>query len=72
MNPRHVTAAFAGAYLHYIGATNPPNVNLIRQWAHRKHITRVGTDSAGYALYDLDSIIRHAQARGIVKTSPCV
>ncbi len=71
MSTRHVTAAFAGAYLAYLGVENPPSVNLIRSWAHRKKIRRVGTDPTGFALYDLDSIIQHAHARGLVKTSPC-
>jgi hypothetical protein len=63
-DPRHVTAAFAIAYVHWVtnGATTL-TTNRIRVWAHRDR-GRVGTDPDGYALYDLDKILervnRHA------------
>ena len=68
MNPRHVTAAFAIAYMHYVtdGATTL-TVGQLRVWAHRGHINRVGTDPSGYALYDLDGIIRHSESRRACK-----
>lgn len=66
MNPRHVTAAFAIAYVHYVtdGQTTL-TVGQIRVWATRGHIQRVGTAHDGYALYDLNGILRHAQKRAI-------
>lgn len=59
-NPRHVTAAMAIAYVHYVTDGRVTlNVNLIRVWSHR-HGLRVGTDPDGYALYDLDAIVKRA------------
>ncbi len=66
MNARHVTAHFAGFYLAYCGAQPAPSVNLIRSWAHRGKVQRVGTDEWGYALYDLDQVIGHARFRGLL------
>lgn len=63
MNGRHVTAHFAGWYVAYHGGTHL-SVNLIRQWTHRGHVNRVGTDDDGYALYDLSQICAHARLRG--------
>lgn len=59
MNPRHVTAAFAIGYVHYVsdGAVTL-NVNRIRTWAHRGRVRRVGTDPSGFALYDLTDIVK--------------
>ena len=63
-NPRHVTAAFAIAYMHYVtnGAVTL-TVGQIRVWAHRGRIRRVGTDRSGFALYSLDDIVQHTQRR---------
>lgn len=64
MNPRHVTASFAIAYMHYVteGATTL-TVGQLRVWAHRGHIHRRGTDPHGFALYDLNDILRHSKKR---------
>jgi hypothetical protein len=64
MTARHVTAGFAIAYVHFVtdGAVTL-TVGQIRVWAHRGHIKRVGTDLSGFALYDLDGIVRRAQPR---------
>lgn len=61
---RHVTAALAIAYMHYVtnGAVTL-TVGQIRVWAHRGHVKRVGTDPSGFALYDLDDIVARAQPR---------
>ncbi len=61
---RPATAHFAGFYLGWLGADPAPSVNLIRQWAHRGKVRRVGTDEWGYALYDLTDIVEHARLRG--------
>lgn len=61
---RAVTAHFAGFYLGWVGANPVPSVNLIRQWAHRSKIRRVGTDEWGFALYDLTDVIEYARQRG--------
>jgi hypothetical protein len=64
MNPRHVTAAFASAYIHYVTEGRVTlTVNRLRVWAHRGKIQRVGTDHDGYALYDLDDVIKEARRR---------
>lgn len=63
MNGRHVTAHFAGWYVAYMGGRHL-SVNLIRQWAHRGHITVVGRDSDGFTLYDLATVMDCARARG--------
>lgn len=68
MNPRHVTAALAIAYIHFVtDGTTTLTVGQLRIWTHRGHITRVGTDPSGYALYDLDGIIRHSQRHSVGK-----
>ena len=64
MDGRQVTAHFASFYLGWIGANPIPNVNLIRTWAHRNKVNRVGTDQWGYALYDLTEIVEYARHRG--------
>lgn len=63
MSARHVTAALAIAYMHFTtdGAVTL-TVGQIRVWAHRGHVKRVGTAPDGFALYDLDDIIRRSQA----------
>lgn len=66
MNGRHVTAHFAGFYLGYLGVEAPPSVDLIRKWAHRGHVPRVGTDEWGFALYSLDHVIDYARVRGLL------
>lgn len=69
MNPRHVTAAVAIAYVHFItDGTVTLNVNRIRVWSHRHNLRR-GTDPDGYALYDLDQIVRRATLRH--ESQPC-
>lgn len=61
-DPRHVTAGFAIAYVHFVTAgTTTLTVGQLRIWAHRGHITRVGTDPDGFALYDLNQILEHAK-----------
>lgn len=66
MNGRHVTAHFAGFYLGYLGVNPAPSVNLIRSWAHRGKVRRVGTDEWGYALYDLTQVVAYARQRGLL------
>lgn len=58
------TAAFVIAY---IAAMEGPTltVDQIRQWRRRGHVRRVGTDPAGYAVYDLNDVLRHAERRGM-------
>lgn len=59
MNPRHVTAALAIAYIHWTtDGDTTLTVGQLRVWACRGHISRVGTDPTGFALYDLNDIIR--------------
>ena len=64
-HPHHVTAAFAIQYVlwHRGGQIT---VDQLRQWCRRGHVNRVGTDPTGFALYDLASIVRHAQKRGML------
>ena len=61
---REGTAAFAIAYIYKMtdGATTL-NVNQIRVWAHRGHVRRTGTDPSGFAIYNLDDIIRRVVAQ---------
>lgn len=61
---RHVTAQFAGVYLAAMGVARPPSIDVIRQWRHRGHVQRVGTDEHGFALYDLNDIIATAKRLG--------
>ena len=62
---RWVTAHFAGFYLGYLGADPIPDVNLIRQWAHRQKIRRRNrNDQWGFALYSLTDVILYANQRG--------
>lgn len=70
MNGRHVTAHFAGFYLGWLGVNPQPSVNLIRSWAHRGKVQRVGTDEWGYALYDLTQVVEYARIRGILPDTP--
>jgi len=35
-------------------------------WKRRGYVRRVGTDPSGYALYDVDDVLRHAQRRGMI------
>jgi len=72
-NPRHVTAALAAAYLAYVAmplhseAREIVTVGLIRSWAHRGYVRRVGTHPVTrHALYDLDDIMRRAHDRGLL------
>lgn len=73
-DPLHMTAALAAVYLAYIadGQTEGPRrkvitVGLIRSWAHRGYVRRVGTDpSTRQALYDLADITRRARERGLL------
>lgn len=58
------TAAFVIAYLAAIDGPTL-TVDQLRQWKHRGHIRRVGTDPSGYAVYDLNDVIRHAEQRGL-------
>jgi hypothetical protein len=75
-NPRHVPAALAAAYLAYIAmpfggeAREVVTVDLIRSWAHRGHVRRVGTHPiTRHALYDLEDIMRRASDRGLLASS---
>lgn len=62
MSARHVTAAFAVAYVHYVTEGRVTlTVNQIRVWAHRGHVARVGTGPDGFALYSLDDILSRPQ-----------
>lgn len=63
---RHVTAQFAGVYLAFLGVDNPPSIDVIRHWKHRGHVTRVGTDPQGHALYDLTTIVATAKRLGYI------
>jgi hypothetical protein len=72
-NPRHVPAALAAAYLAYVAMPFPTQarevvtVNLIRSWAHRGYVRRVGTHPVTrHALYDLEDIMRRAHDRGLL------
>lgn len=73
-NPRHVPAALAAAYLAYVAmpfdggaAKEVITVNLIRSWAHRGYVRRVGTHPVTrHALYDLEDIVRRAHQRGLL------
>jgi len=70
-NPRHVTAALAAAYLAYVAmpfeAREIVTVGLIRSWAHRGYVRRVGTHPVTrHALYDLEDIMRRAHDRGLL------
>ncbi|MFC5268450.1 hypothetical protein ACFPJ1_40630 [Kribbella qitaiheensis] len=72
-NPRHVPAALAAAYLAYVAmpfASDPKTVvtvDLIRSWAHRGYVRRVGTHPVTrHALYDLEDIMRRAHDRGLL------
>jgi hypothetical protein len=71
-NPRHVPAALAAAYLAYLampfGAEKAPvTVDLIRKWAERGYVRRVGTHPVTrHALYDLEDIMRRAHDRGLL------
>ena len=73
-NPRHVTAALAAAYLAYVAMPfggeardEVVTVNLIRSWAHRGHVRRVGKHPVTHhALYDLEDIMRRAHDRGLL------
>jgi hypothetical protein len=58
------TAAFVIAY---VAACDGPTltVDQLRQWKRRSHIRRVGTDPSGFAVYDLDDVLRHAARRGM-------
>ena len=58
------TAAFIIAY---IAAVDGPTltVDQLRQWRTRGHIRRVGRDPSGYAVYDLDDVLRHAERKGL-------
>lgn len=67
MNSRHVTAHFAGFYLGWMGVDPAPSVDLIRKWAQRGHVTRVGTDPSGFALYSLDHVVEYARHRGMLQ-----
>lgn len=68
-----MTAAMAIAYVGLLteGKTTL-NVNLIRVWAHRGHITRTGTDQWGYALYDIEEILEHIDKRVIAQQTDTV
>jgi hypothetical protein len=75
-NPRHVTAQLAAAYLAYVAMPFPRQakevvtVNLIRSWAHRGYVRRVGTHPVTrHALYDLEDIMRRAHNRGLLASS---
>lgn len=62
-NARHVTAAEAIAYVHYLTDGRVTlNINLIRVWAHRDN-ARVGSTRNGFALYDLEKIIARVRSR---------
>lgn len=63
-SPRHVTAQFAGVYLAAMGVDRPPSIDVIRQWRHRGHVRRVGTDEHGLALYDLNDILATVKRLG--------
>lgn len=58
------TAAFIIAY---IAAVDGPtlSVDQLRKWCQRDHIRRVGTDPSGFAVYDLDDVLRHADRKGL-------
>ena len=58
------TAAFIIAY---IATCDGPTltVDQIRQWKRRGHVRRIGTDPNGYAVYDLDDVIRYVRDRGM-------
>jgi len=75
-NPRHVTAQLAVGYLAYVAMPYPHaakeviTVNLIRSWAHRGYVRRVGTHPVTrHALYDLEDIVRRAFDRGLLASS---
>lgn len=59
------TATFVIAYVAACCDGPTLTVDQIRQWRCRGHIRRVGTDPSGYAVYDLDDVIRHAERRGM-------
>lgn len=71
-NPRHVTAQLAVGYLAYVGmpfagGKAPVSVDLIRKWAQRGYVRRVGTHPVTrHALYDLEDIMRRARDRGLL------
>lgn len=71
-NPRHVPASLACAYLAYVampfgGQKAPVSVDLIRKWAQRGYVRRVGTHPVTrHALYDLEDIMRRAHKRGLL------
>lgn len=78
-NPRHVPAALAAAYLAYLAMPFPAEaravvtVDLIRSWAHRGHVRRVGTHPVTHhALYDLEDIMRRARDRGLLASGSTV
>lgn len=45
-------------------------VDQIRQWVRRGHVHRLGTDEFGYALYNLDDIVRHATRTSRLEHGP--
>lgn len=58
------TAAFVIVYIASIGGPTL-TVDQLRQWKRRGHIRRVGTDPSGFAVYDLDDVLRHAEKNGL-------
>lgn len=63
--PHHVTASFAIRYILWCRGKQI-TLDQFRQWCSRGHVTRVGTDPAGYALYDLIDVVEHAKKRGML------
>ena len=47
-----------------------PSIDVIRQWRHRGHVRRVGTDEHGLALYDLNDIIATVKRLGYPVSKP--
>lgn len=62
-NSRHVTAHFA---IWYIAYHDGPTLTAaqIRSWAHRGKVEKAGRDHAGYALYNLETLIDHLRETG--------
>lgn len=66
-NSRHLTANLAIRYLIAAGG-EAVTVSQIRNWVSRGHVTRVGSDVTGEALYEVDDIVRHARKLGYLPT----
>jgi hypothetical protein len=58
------TAAFVIAYVARAGGPTL-SVDRLRTWVSRGYVRRVGRDTSGHAVYDLNDVLRHVEAKGL-------